>query len=264
MFYNANIQVGYYEDDDSFYGPFYHTTRIEANSIEEAIFHANKYLKLKMEELNERDPRGTVITIHKDNGELCFEHSLGMLLNISESNIPTEELITIKSHISSELLKHLKIHPEYLYEIRPRQFEELIAEILASYGWDVQITPPTKDGGYDILGITKDISGIRSSWIIECKKYRQDRKVGIDIARALYGSASDLRMPNAAMMIATTSTFTKDVYNFAYSKYNFSLRDYVSILEWIKHYKPNPSGKLYLLENNKLALSENKYINKYS
>lgn len=120
---------------------------------------------------------------------------------------------------------------------------------MASFGWDVQLTPPTKDGGYDIFAVSKDVSGVRTSWIVECKKYREHRKVGVEIVRALYGAASNLVKANTAIMLATTSEFTAGARMFASEKYNFELRDYESLLEWINVYRPHPNGRLYLDDN---------------
>lgn len=167
---------------------------------------------------------------------------------------PPKQLIEVIHTITAELIKYLKKHPKAMYQLKPRQFEELIAEILASYKWDVQLTPPIKDGGYDIFAISKDIKpGMESSWIIECKKYRSENKVGVDIVRALYGVKSDLKVANA--LLATTSYFTKGAKDFKASRYDIELKDYLSILEWINQYRPNPNGKLYI-KDNKLILPE--------
>lgn len=162
----------------------------------------------------------------------------------TEGAVPNQ-LTKIINVVTVELIDYLKKHPEALYEIKPRQFEELIAEILASYGWQIQLTPPTKDGGYDIFAISKDIStGVKTSWIIECKKYSPQNKVSVDIIRALYGIKSNLRVANA--LIATTSYFTKGAHDFKASRYDIELKDYEAILEWINQYHPNPNGKLYI------------------
>lgn len=173
----------------------------------------------------------------------------------TEKALP-KQLIKVVGVVTIELINYLKKHPKALYKIKPRQFEELIAEILASYGWQIQLTPPVKDGGYDIFAISKEIlSGVKTSWIIECKKYSPENKVSIDIVRALYGIKSNLRIANA--LIATTSYFTKGANDFKASRYDIELKDYESILEWINQYHPNPNGKLYI-KNNQLIIP-NKY-----
>ncbi|MHC4394219.1 MAG: pentapeptide repeat-containing protein [Planctomycetota bacterium] len=164
-----------------------------------------------------------------------------------EQELP-EQLIEVVGVIASELIKDLQKHPEAMYQLRPRQFEEIIAEILASYGWDVQLTPPVKDGGYDIFAISKDIKAkLKSSWIIECKKYAPQNRVGVDIVRALYGVKSNLKVAHA--LLATTSYFTKGAKDLKASRYDIELKDYKAILEWINEYRPNPNGELYIKDN---------------
>ena len=169
------------------------------------------------------------------------------LLAILETERPPQQLIEVIGSISEELIELLKDHPEELDQIRPRQFEELVAEVLASFGWEVQLTPETRDGGYDIFAVSRDISGLRTSWIIECKKYRRDRKVGVEVARSLYGVKAKLGVGNA--MLATTSYFYKGVHEFKRSSYDFELRDYEGVLEWINAYRPNPNGRLYIKDD---------------
>jgi len=166
---------------------------------------------------------------------------------------PPKQLIKVVGVITTELIKYLKKHPKAMYQIKPRQFEELVAEILASYGWDVQMTPAIKDGGYDIFAVSKDLgTELKTSWIIECKKYAPENKVGVDIVRALYAIKIDLRVANA--LLATTSYFTKGVKEFKASHYDIELKDYHNILEWINQYRPNPDGKLYI-KNNRLVVT---------
>ena len=174
-----------------------------------------------------------------------------VLRKILDGTTPPDALVQVVHEITTELIEYLKRHPKALYDIRPRQFEELIAEILAHYGWTVRLTPPTKDGGYDLFAVTQDLSGVESAWIIECKKYAPERKVGVGIVRALFGVKADLHVANA--MLATTSHFTKGVGEYKASRYDLELRDYEGILEWINEYKPNPDGKLYIRDN-KLVL----------
>lgn len=118
-----------------------------------------------------------------------------------------------------------------MYELGSRQFEELIAEILKSFRWEVELTASTKDGGYDMFAVTTDSTGLKSSWVVECKKYREDRKVGIEIANALYGVKCRENVANA--LLATTSYFTQGVHQLKASRYDFELRDYDGILEWL-------------------------------
>lgn len=172
---------------------------------------------------------------------------LRVLVQLYRTEEPPSELIAVVTTLTIELVDYLKNHPRELLKLAPRQFEELIAELLSSFGWEIHLTPPSKDGGYDIFAISKDIAGVRSSWVIECKKYAPERKVGIDIARSLYSVKGELRASNA--MLATTSHFTRGVREFKASRYDFEMKDFEAIVEWINNYRPNPNGRLYVGEN---------------
>jgi ActR/RegA family two-component response regulator len=165
---------------------------------------------------------------------------------IGEERLPSVVVADFQA-IDRRLIQLLKADPYELYQLPPRVFEELIAELLASYGWSVDLTSRTRDGGYDIFAVQKDISGLASSWIIECKRYRQDRKVGIGIVRQLYAVKADLRAGMA--MLATTSYFSRDVSAYKASRLDLELRDFKGIVEWINQYRPHPGGQLYFRQD---------------
>lgn len=164
----------------------------------------------------------------------------------SSKDLPNE-LAEVVQTISAELIKYLAAHPAELHSLRPRQFEELIAEILASYGWQVELSPETRDGGYDIFGVHKDVAGVAHTWVIECKKYAPERKVGVDIVRGLYGITHVQEGANA--LLATTSDFSRDAWQYKASRYNLDFKNYKAILGWLNAYKPSPDGRLYLRDN---------------
>lgn len=165
---------------------------------------------------------------------------------------PPPEITATIQGISDELIQHIKRQPDVLYDLNPRRFEELIAHLLDNYGWQVRMTPRTRDGGYDIFAISKDRSGEECSWIIECKKFAKDRKVGIELARRLYFVKSELKVGMA--MLATTSHFTKGVHEFKTSRWDFRLRDFTGILEWINEYRPNANGRLCIKDGEVVLL----------
>lgn len=220
--------------------------------LESAFFSDNQFLLNYLEEafIQASNPKYKVRKYWPELVNAALDR-IKALRALYKNQDPPKQLVEVVKLITDELIDHIKKHPNELDKIHHRQFEELIAEILSSYGWEVQITPSTKDGGYDIYGISKDESGVKNHWIIECKKYAKDRLVGIDIARNLYAVKTLYGVAGA--MLATTSDFTKGVRNFKSSRYDFELKNYLKILEWINEYKPNPNGKLYI-KNNKLIV----------
>lgn len=108
--------------------------------------------------------------------------------------------------INDKLIKHLARHPHLMRELDPRKFEILIAELLKDKGYEVELTQPSKDGGYDILAIRRDDIGTALT-LVECKRYAEDNKVGVEIVRGLYGVLEAKKATQG--LIATTSYFTK-------------------------------------------------------
>ncbi|MRS01895.1 restriction endonuclease [bacterium] len=113
--------------------------------------------------------------------------------------------------INDELVRYLAKHPEKMREMSPRKFEELIADLFNNQGFQVTLTPRSKDGGMDVIAVQRD--GIGTVMVIvECKRYAEGNKVGVEIARGLYGVVEQQRATRG--IIATTSFFTKGVVDF--------------------------------------------------
>lgn len=138
-----------------------------------------------------------------------------------------------------ELIIYLRNNPEYMREITPRDFEEVIAEIFKDKGFVVDLTMRTRDGGKDIIAIHKNELGIETKFFIECKRYAENNKVGVDVIRALHGVKNTLNGPNKTILV-TTSSFTPDARNFVAneltSTWDMSLIDYQGIVSWLQNY----------------------------
>lgn len=140
-------------------------------------------------------------------------------------------IITNVATVSDEFLKKLSDNPSLLYEMSSRGFEELVAELLSRQGYNVKLTPATRDGGKDIYIATKDSLG-SFLYLVECKRFAPDRPVGVGLIRQLYGTVQAERA--TAGILATTSFFTKDARDFQRKiEFQISLQDYLGIQKWI-------------------------------
>ncbi len=122
--------------------------------------------------------------------------------------------------------------PALIFEISPRKFEEIIADIFFKKGFEVELTKRTRDEGRDIVAIYNHMD-ISTKYLIECKRYARANKVSIDIVQRLFG----VKIAEAAnkAILATTSTFTKDARHFASNHFwDLALKDYEDIMEWIR------------------------------
>jgi HJR/Mrr/RecB family endonuclease len=151
-----------------------------------------------------------------------------------ENEIEEPKQSIIITDINEEVKKYFKKHPEKLYDLSPRKFEELVASILEDMGLDIQLTKATRDGGTDIIASIKN--ALTSVLIlVECKRYAPDNKVGVGIIRNVVG-VHTLRNP-AKSIIVTTSTFTKDALKEAKKlETKLDLKDYDDLKAWLNKY----------------------------
>ena len=135
------------------------------------------------------------------------------------------------------LVERLRRQPDSIYELPPWKLEELVADLLADLGYEVGLTQTTRDGGKDILAQMTTPHG-KLLCLVEAKKHRADRPVGVELVRQLYGTLIDADATSA--MLVTTSYFSSDARTFQQRhRYKLALRDYGNVVQWIDRYKKN-------------------------
>lgn len=131
---------------------------------------------------------------------------------------------------TQRLIDDARIEPAALLELSARQFEELIAEVWSRFGYVVELTARTKDGGRDVIAVRRAEAEVR--YLIECKRYSPQHKVGVQFVRALYGVRTDERATKA--FLATTSTFSRDaLIFFERHRWELEARDFEGVRRWI-------------------------------
>ena len=142
-----------------------------------------------------------------------------------------QKIIVDVQSVSDDLLSRAHAEPKVLYEITPRRFEEFVAELLDRLGYEITLTPASKDGGKDIYAARRDDLG-SFLYVVECKQYSPDRRVGVGLIRELNGVVQAERA--TAGILATTAFFTKGAKEFQARLSNqISLKDYLGIQEWL-------------------------------
>jgi len=130
------------------------------------------------------------------------------------------------------VLRELRADPSRLYGLGPRKFEELVAELLGRFGFNVHLTPMTRDGGRDILARKRDTLGSQL-YLVECKRYAPQNKVGVSVVRTLFG-VLELERANAGVIV-TTSRFSDDaVAEAKQMRHRMRLKDYDALVAWIQ------------------------------
>jgi restriction system protein len=151
---------------------------------------------------------------------------------LSEDRAECKTIITDVSEVSDYILEKLARNPDDLYSLTPRFYEKVIAEVFRRKGYDVTLTAFSKDGGRDICAARKDSLG-SFLFLIECKKYRKDRPVGVGLVRSLNGVLDSNRA--TAGILATTSYFTKGAKEFQKTlEFRISLQDFFGVHRWLR------------------------------
>lgn len=91
----------------------------------------------------------------------------------------------------------------------------------------------TKDDGIDIIAVRKVAPDSKFHMMVQCKKFDQTRKVGVDFVKHLWATKSEYGFHQA--MLATTSSFTRGASEKA-SLWNLDLRDHMNVLDWCRRY----------------------------
>lgn len=171
-----------------------------------------------------------------DEYEPVFE--LFQQTHVSSLVEPKRELVEACRTLSNELLAYLRRHPDALYRIDPKVFEQLVAEILSSYGFDVDLNVRLPAGEVDIIALSRDVFGKRIGYLVECKRYAPRRHVSIGQVARLYelkrASEGQLGIPFA--MFVTTSDFTRDAKQFYGGRWDLDLKNCDALLEWLRTY----------------------------
>ncbi len=143
----------------------------------------------------------------------------------------SKQVVSDIVQVSDAFLRKLKSDPKLLYDLSPRKFEEVVAELLNKLHYKVTLTPASKDGGKDIYAAKKDHLG-SFLFIVECKKYAADRPIGVGLVRQLNGVVQAEQA--TAGILATTSFFTRGAEEFQRQiAYQISLKDYFGIQAWL-------------------------------
>lgn len=153
---------------------------------------------------------------------------------------PTPQVLVVSQDRWDGLIKELARRPEDLRTLDPRAFEQLVTELLSRQrptGRTVRLTPPSGDGGRDLLVFDESELGTHL-YLVECKRYAVDKPVGVGLVRHLYGVVEGEQA--TAGMLVTTSRFTGPARAWPDERHlthRLSLRDYDDLKAWIRQYR---------------------------
>jgi HJR/Mrr/RecB family endonuclease len=135
--------------------------------------------------------------------------------------------------IDHSVYKALIAQPELLTNMNWRKFEELLASLLTTFGYEIELQRRTKDGGVDLFALKRnDLLGPQR-YLLQAKRWKN--KVGVEPVQQLAFLHSHHRGQVTKVCLATTSTFTRGAWELGRQyRYTMDLRDLQGLTEWIK------------------------------
>jgi hypothetical protein len=97
-------------------------------------------------------------------------------LYVDQETIGTEVRIILRA-VSSKFISMIAQNQLVLRELEWRDIERLIAEVFSGLGFTTTLTPPSKDGGKDIV-LECTVQGSFCTYVVEIKHWRSKSRVG--------------------------------------------------------------------------------------
>lgn len=136
------------------------------------------------------------------------------------------------TEISDTLIAELAANPKRLYQLDPRKFEQLVAELYRRKGFEATLTPASGDEGVDVYVVRNDDMG-RTLWVVQAKRYAAHRRIGGGVVRELYGT---VEAKNASAGILVTTSFFEPAAERQVTdlEYRLNLRDYFGLQDMLR------------------------------
>ena len=150
-----------------------------------------------------------------------------------ERKIDGKTIIECSGLIGQEFVEFFHKYPDELKIMDRRRFEELVAELFGGFGYEVELTKQTRDGGRDIIAVKRE--EVQVKYLIECKRPDPGGYVGVRPVRELLGVRQDEEATKA--ILATTAYFSKDAkLLFERHPWILELKEYDDLKKWIDLY----------------------------
>lgn len=179
------------------------------------------------------------LTTNYENGyrSLCIALGLGYSEQMGVLDLgnlePSTGVIEVCRFFDERYLEALRKNPNDMRHLSSRDFEKLVAEIFDGFGYEVELTKRTRDGGRDIIAIKRAEVDLR--FLIECKHPDTRKHIGVGPVRELLGVKADEGASKA--ILATTAYFSKDAkLYFERHPWDLEGRDFEGIMEWLERY----------------------------
>jgi HJR/Mrr/RecB family endonuclease len=121
--------------------------------------------------------RETASLIDPISVELLDINDLKTWTSKIEANYDESEVTQVLKTFTQKIIELINKTPRTLDELEWRDLERVIAEVFNGIGFNVTLTPASKDGGKDVI-LECFSQGTKKTFIIEIKHWRSGQKVG--------------------------------------------------------------------------------------
>ena len=143
--------------------------------------------------------------------------------------------LVIVQYLPFKILRAVTENPYLMKGLRPREFEELIAELLNQHDFEnIILTERSGDGGRDVIA-TKRFLNVPMLFAFECKQY--SKNVGVEKLRTLLGTISHGRTKANIGVLATTAKLTRGARDFIAHEPMLSALEFNDLVEQISAIK---------------------------
>jgi cold shock protein len=214
---------------------------IAVDGQRDEFFHSRELIGVMYDELRV----GDMVTF--DVKLASREESIARLLQKNHFLLPYREQSIVSPNsfdelefgkkATSDLILRLNQNPLHLHQFSARQFEELVAELYAVDGYDVELIGSWNqaDGGVDIMAVKRDVGTHHYRMAIQCKRYGTQHRISAAPIRALAGVLDRFKAHAGALV--TTSDFTEPASREASYYWRIDLVNYLGIVEHLKRAK---------------------------
>lgn len=170
--------------------------------------------------------------IERDFAELYEEFDDTDTEGIIET--PTSIIITETQRVK-EIIREIYLNNIKIFTVHPREFEKIIAELLYNQGFEVELTKQTRDNGYDILALKYIDNFSPMKYLVECKRYNEKNKVGVEIIRS-FKEVIATEQANKGIIV-TSSYFTLDaIKKQKETPYLLDYKNKDELINWVNEY----------------------------
>jgi hypothetical protein len=149
---------------------------------------------------------------------------------------PWQDKIALVDPIEMIISESIR-NPSVIYRLTARDFERFLVRIFEGFGYEVQLTATTRDGGADLICLRRLVGNIPVKVAVEAKRYSPQNPVSVCLVRQFVGANALLRANK--LVYVTTSRFTRDARTYAGAPELVNLLDLKElpdIMEWARDF----------------------------